>query len=170
MTAKASSTIQAGSSASSLPNTLAPSPPRRVRLAGLVVKMTRDKNMTVYQKIKRIAVPIVKAYQTDITIHDRKSCAAMKPGETALWSCRSHGSHFVGLAKSTDTVSRDTVESLRKALNYFDAVAKVFGNQDGSDIWYFIERTGEAVWPLTATEARQHFVNRIDHFMAAIHA
>ncbi len=117
--------------------------------------------MTLYQKIKRIARPVVKAYHDDITVHDRAACARMKHGSTAVWMCRSHGSHFIHVAMHGDTVSRETLESLRNGLNWFDAVAKVFGNEDGANNWYLLEQTGETVTPLTAIEARQLFVDRI---------
>ena len=118
--------------------------------------------MTLYQKIKRIARPVVQHYHTDLTVHDRRTLRTMKLGEIAMWSCRTHGTHFIWLSRKDDKADHATVESCRNALNYFDAVAKVFGNEDGSDQWYLLEKTGDGVIPMTAEQARGHFVRRIN--------
>ncbi len=117
--------------------------------------------MTIYQKLKRIAKPVIKAYHTDLTVHDLKTLRAMKDGEIAFWSCRTHGTHFIWLSRKSDRADQITVESCRNALNYFDAVAKVFGNEDGADQWYLLEKTGNGIIPMTAEQAREHFVRRI---------
>ncbi len=124
--------------------------------------------MTIYQKLKRIAKPVIKAYHDDLAVHDLKALRAMRPGETALWTCREHGTHFIWLARKDDKVDAATLESHRNGLNYFDAVAKVFGNTDGSDKWYLLEKTGASVIPLTAIEARQLYVERIRSIGAAV--
>ncbi|MGI9504283.1 MAG: hypothetical protein ACR2RE_14645 [Geminicoccaceae bacterium] len=124
--------------------------------------------MTIYQKIKRIAAPVVRAYQTDLTTHDRRACRQMKDGDTAVWCCRECGTHFIWIAQAGDTVSGDTLESLRNALNWFDAVADVFGNEDGCSQWYLLEKIGDAVVPMSASKARELFVRRIKALELAI--
>ncbi len=117
---------------------------------------------TIYQKLKRIALPVVQHYHADLTTHDLAALRAMKDGETAMWSCRTHGTHFIWLARKSDQADHATVESCRNALNYFDAVAKVFGNEDGADQWYLLEKTGNGIIPMAAEQAREHFVRRIN--------
>ncbi len=124
--------------------------------------------MTLYQRIKRHSHGILKHYDTDLTKHDRNSCASMVPGTSALWSVRSHGTHFVWLAHESDQIDRATLESLRNRLNHFDAVANVFGNEDGSDTWYCLECVGTkqngTVFKLDAKDAREVMLKRIKSF------
>lgn len=124
--------------------------------------------MTLYQQIKRHSRGTLEHYQTDLTAHDRHSCASMKPGTSALWTVRNMGTHFVWVNHGSDEMNRTTLESLRCRLNYFDAVASVFGNEDGSDTWYMLECLGKAQngtsFKLSANDARDIMLRRIKSY------
>lgn len=120
---------------------------------------------TIYQKIKRHSHNVIKHYETDLTVHDRRFCASMLPGDSAMWTCREHGTHFIWLSHHNDTPDHATLEDWRSRLNHFDAVASVFGNRDGAESWYLLECLGKpqhgTVVKLTADEARDCFVRKI---------
>lgn len=117
--------------------------------------------MTIYQKLRRIAAKTVQHYTTDITVHDRAHCNDLMPGSLAIWTPRSHGSHFVWLKHPTDKQDFETVESLRDRLNWLDAVNDTFGNAQ----WYMLECIGQKrhghVYKVETSYARNLFVERI---------
>ena len=127
--------------------------------------------MTLYQQIKRISRTTLKHYREDLTVHDRRLCAAMTPGTSALWTKRECGTHFIWVSVEADQSEfaiADTIESLRNRLNHFDAVAQVFGNEDGSNEWYMLECVGTkqngTVFALDANAARDILLQRIKSF------
>ncbi len=121
--------------------------------------------MTIYQKLKKLARNTIKAYHEDLTVHDLRLCNMLKPGNVALWTCREHGTHFIWATHSDDKPDYATLESLRNRLNHFDAVAQVFGNEDGAMSWHVIECLGKpkhgTVFSANAEEARDLMVRRI---------
>ena len=128
--------------------------------------------MTLYQRIKKFSRGTLKHYETDLTVHDRRLCASMTPGTSALWSCRTMGTHFMWLAHKDDEISHKCLEDIRNRLNYFDAVGKVFGNEDGADTWYLLECCGTkqngTTCKLTAEEAREIVLRRIKGMESAL--
>jgi len=122
-----------------------------------------DSMPTVYQRIKRIARPIVKFYHDDITVHDRRACDKIKRNDVAVWVARECGSHFIWVSRHDDTISADILESMRNALNWFDAVSDI--NQDAQ--WHMIngvaDRRGN-VCAIDTDYARDLFVRRIKGF------
>ena len=128
--------------------------------------------MTLYQRIKKFSRGTLKHYETDLTIHDRRLCAAMTPGTSALWTCRTMGTHFIWNAHATDEISHKCLDDLRNRLNYFDAVAKVFGNEEGCDTWYLLECVGTkqngTTLKCTAEQAREIMLRRIKGMESAL--
>lgn len=127
---------------------------------------------TIYSQIREIAKPIIQAYQTDVTVHDRRDVSKMVSGDTAVWAVRSHGSHLIHISMHGDAMTNATAESLCNGLKYFDAVTSVFVNEDGAPDWYFLEalaRKGHGhVFKIDAQNARQFFVDRINAIESAI--
>jgi hypothetical protein len=122
---------------------------------------------TIYQKIKRLAAPVVEAYETDLTEHDRAACFNLVPGAVALWSPRQHGTHFLRVSQPVEAIEAQTVRTAASTLEYFDAVATVFGDRQ----WYVLEcvarpRRGH-VFPVDTMAARALLV---DHLAAVTRA
>ena len=76
------------------------------------------------------------------------------------------------LAHKDDEISHKCLEDMRNRLNYFDAVGKVFGNEDGADTWYLLECCGTkqngTTCKLTAEEAREIVLRRIKGMESAL--
>jgi len=49
---------------------------------------------TIYQQLKILAKPILKAYKEDLTIHDKKDIQNAKPGDKFIWFCRESGTQL----------------------------------------------------------------------------
>jgi len=81
---------------------------------------------SIYRAIASIAWKVTKYYTTDITVHDKASCAALQTGNTALWRARPCGSHWVWIVAPTDRADPDIRASLRTRLEFFDAVNTVW--------------------------------------------
>lgn len=77
---------------------------------------------SIYRAIASIAWKITKHYTTDITVHDKASCAALLTGNAALWCARPCGSHWVWIVAPTDRADPNIRASLRMRLEFFDAV------------------------------------------------
>ena len=117
---------------------------------------------TIYSRLKRIAAKTIKAYHSDLTVHDRAACRKFKPHSTAIWTPREYGTHFIWCAQPDDAIDHKTLDSLRHALNWFDAVVSVFGSED----WYLLEcaytpQHGHVTKLDSTSEARDFFVRRI---------
>lgn len=81
---------------------------------------------TIYQTIKSLALPIVKAYHADVTTHDRKSCREMKPGDVAFWAARECGSFFVRCSAHDDEATPDGLRRFQTRREYFEACIKLY--------------------------------------------
>ena len=123
---------------------------------------------TIYQKIKRLARPVMESYFTDLTIHDRQACANLVPGSVALWSPRKYGSHLLRVSEPVEEVTAQTVRTAQSRLVYFDAVAEVFGTTD----WYMLECVSRAryghVVEIDSQTARQLLLDRIEALTCAV--
>jgi len=115
--------------------------------------------MTMYQKMKRIAKPIVKNYWDDLAVHDLKAVRAMKPYMTAIWAPRENGT-YLHRCSISDAECSNAVLALRAAkvsLDFFDAeCAQHPGLQ-----WYLLEKIGEAVIPIDQSHARSLLERRL---------
>lgn len=65
------------------------------------------KPKTLYAQLKAIAdayPDLLRAYRTDLTVHDKRTCMAMEPGEHWLWLIWEHGTHLYPLTGEHDPV------------------------------------------------------------------
>lgn len=115
--------------------------------------------MTMYQKMKKIARPVVKNYHTDLTQHDLRMVGRMLRGETAIWAPRENGTflHY------TTVLTGETEHVAQIELDFFDAqCAQHPGLQ-----WYLLEKIGEAVVPIDQAYARSLMLRRVERAQAA---
>ena len=121
---------------------------------------------TIYQKLKRIAKPVVKSYQTDLTCHDRADLAHMQTGDVSVWVPREMGTHLIHVKQHDDTPSHETRTQVSRALMWFDAITKQGETSRDYDEmqWYLLESTSGRyghVCAIDAAAARKLFTDRI---------
>lgn len=114
--------------------------------------------MTMYQKMKKIARPVVKNYHTDLTVHDLRMVRRMLRGETAIWAPRENGTYL----HYTTVLTGETEQAAQVELDFFDAeTAQHPGLQ-----WYLLEKIGEAVVKIDQAHARGLLLRRVERAQA----
>lgn len=116
--------------------------------------------MTIYQKLKKIAKPIILHYHADLTKHDLRDCRKMKQGDSFLWAARSHGTYLCRVGNADHKHKYEVHQSAINNLDLFDA----YDGSVKSLQWYFIEATSKGyghVTSITTTEARNHITKRL---------
>lgn len=123
---------------------------------------------TLYQRLRKVALPRLEAYITDLTKHDREICRILIPGDASIYAVRKNGTHFASYRSPEDGDDAAKAEiRATKALEYIDAIVGVAG----SDVlWFLVECTTPRRGTVTAikfSEARQLVVDCRDRMRAA---
>lgn len=122
---------------------------------------------TLYQRLKRVALPHLVHYRTDLTHHDRAICRAMRPGDAAIYAVRPSGTHFACFRNTEDTGPAKAEKTAQTAIDYLDATlatSQVVG-------WYLVECTSSqrgTVSPISFPAARHMVVQTRDRMRATL--
>jgi len=113
---------------------------------------------TLYSRLKTVAGPHLRHYITDLTVHDRAICRAMRPGDAAIYAVRDSGTHMATFRNSEDPDQVSAVRTAQFAIDYIDAIVAT-----GSDVhWFLVECTSPqrgTVSPMTFGKARLIVLN-----------
>ena len=91
--------------------------------------------LTIYAKLRRLAAPVLKHYTTDLTVHDRKACRALKPGDMGFWCVRESGTHLCVVSPAPDA----TPEQYRAQLDYARSYAVAIRDVNPDAQWHVFE-------------------------------
>lgn len=93
---------------------------------------------TIYSQLAKAAKPIVAHYLNDVKVHDLAACRKFKTGNTALWCCYEHGSHFIWVNGPGETkIDAEELRATRASLDWFNAIQK----QKPRIQWHLLEST-----------------------------
>lgn len=108
---------------------------------------------TLYARLKKVAAPVLRSYKTDLTVHDRKICTVMRPGDAAIYAVRESGTHFATYRNMEDDTPQKAMATAQRAIDYLDAIVTT-----SSDVrWYLVECTSPrrgTVTPMKFAAAR----------------
>lgn len=126
---------------------------------------------TLYSRLKTVAGPHLRHFLTDLTVHDRAICRAMRLGDLAIYAVRDSGTHMATFRSAKDSDRHTAIRRAQLAIDYVDAIIAT-----GSTIhWFFVECTSPqrgSVTPVTFGEGRLIAVNtrnRLQNGPAHIH-
>lgn len=108
---------------------------------------------TLYQRLRRVALPQLQHYVTDLTVHDRKICSALKPGDCAIYAVRDSGTHFACYRNMDDVDAVKAAHTAQRAIDYIDAILAC----SSTVTWYLLECTSPrrgTVSPISFSKAR----------------
>lgn len=117
--------------------------------------------MTLYEQIEAIAQPIVKHYWGDVVEHDKRALSQFRRGDSALWACRSMGSH---LARLTFSDMMTLAERHKATLDNWRVLQATNDIWDVGD-WYLLTATDDngngTIVKMSEREAEQMFADAI---------
>lgn len=122
---------------------------------------------TLYQRLKRVALPHLAHSRTDLTVHDRAICRALQPGDAAIYAVRESGTHFACFRNTADTGPAKAEKTAQFAIDYLDAILAT-----SHDVrWYLVECTSPqrgTASPISFAAARLMVMQTRDRMRVAL--
>lgn len=91
----------------------------------------------IYERLKKLALPRLQAYRTDVTNHDRAICRTLQPGDKAIYAIRPYGTHICIYQTGDDAGPAAAARTADICRDYMAAVHSVCPDAR----WYHIECT-----------------------------